>query len=239
MPVGARVLAIDPGAQSGWCYLRPIERDPAAAAYADTRGRWLANVGTCDVWSNEPVEVVQRWGPVSDLIVVEMPGGASSGKFMKMIISLSATIGVWRWAWRTRSRFLTTGPSGPELGVVQVSWRSGLLGGSTGARESSEWKRASLEHARLVEDAGGVLFAPDHAVPGGTVAVEWDAEKADAFGLAWWAVHSPQLVDALGARWCKTNGWDDQAACLATVKTISEAVAGGRARGEAGGELPF
>lgn len=195
MPVPARVLAVDPGKSSGWCLLEP--------GNGWSQPRFTATVGACDVWSTAITEVVGRASGMQ-AFVVEVPGGNASGRFLNMIAGLYGAIGAWRWAWRVH------GPAKAELDVAQVSWRAALLGGTSSDRTTEEWKAASIEHAKSLELAANVIRVQRSE--------EWNAEMADALGLAWWAVHSPRLVDELGPAWCKRAGWDDGAACEFAVR---------------------
>lgn len=195
-PIPARILAVDPGARSGWAWFEP----PSAA-----RKKWEVRTGSTDVWSQGP-DFIASFGAQDAVLVIEAPGINSRGAFLRMVLALGGAIGIWKRSWR-----LAHGSK--ELDVVQVSWRAGLLGGSSAARTSKEWKAASIEYVQGMRDWHESPI--DLKIDDGS---DLDGEMADAVGLGWWALHSPALADALGARSLAALGWDDRAACLAAKK---------------------
>lgn len=201
-PIPARILAVDPGARSGWALIT-----------AAGTGRARAWAGSGSPWT-EPREVLHLatgFLGTLDAVVIERPGMGGTGHFMKMVVGLAETAGAWRYA------ALDWCPTAVHLPVMQTSWRSGLLGGATGSRTRDNWKRASIEHAVLLSSETGAVDLLYKASPA-SASIEHDAEAADALGLGWWALHSTALADALGARRLAALGWDDKAACLAAKK---------------------
>lgn len=185
-PIPVSILAIDPGARSGW----------ARFTWVQDAECWLVDAGSCDVWGLEPTNISRS---EVDAIVIESPGKGGTGRFLGMAVGLGQAIGIWRREWR-----LAEGPKSRELDVVQVSWRAGILGGK---RETAEWKEAAIEHVQAI--------AGWHASPWAlTLCNPMDGEIAESLCMGWWALHSPLLADLLGPRALAKLGWDDRAMCL-------------------------
>jgi len=211
-PIPVPILAVDPGKRSGWASFRPITSSIGIGAPWDTLCGWAVFCGSCDLWGRDTETAVHRAvnGDQAKAIVIEAPGVGGGGRFLNMVLGLGEAIGVWRYLWRQMTQTRTM-----ELDAVQVSWRAGILGGTSSAHSSADWKKLSIREAKAI---AGWKGSPWNLVvlDGGDFVGEQklDSEMSDALLMGWWALHSPALADVLGPRFLKSIGWDDNAECL-------------------------
>jgi hypothetical protein len=175
--------------------------------------QWRATVGSCAVMGNGPTgaifDAVSILGAVDHgdrpaAFVIEHPGAGGWMKSTNVALGLGGAMGIWRREWRLTGN----GSKSSELDVVQSTWRAAILGRAGSGRTTEQWKAASIEHLTAMESAEGspVKFDPHPPV---------DGEMGDAFGLAWFAVHSPLLVDMLPKGIIEAASWNDVFACIA------------------------
>jgi hypothetical protein len=177
------ILAIDPGATSGWCVHAPSGQThdralPLAGPAKTTSQRELAVSGALSAARDLQrvlVVVAETWR------IPKQPEGEAGRKRRAFGAQTAAGLGASWGLWLAELERAGIRPSS-VMRVDTGTWRARVIGGSR-FRSTTEWKRAAQFRARA-------LFATSH---------ELEDDAAEATCIALWAERAGELGLALPA----------------------------------------